>query len=163
MVSVTALGRLMSSEPVRRTGAEPGYVVMMTGMIGGSSKGRHLTFPPRIREARRLVALTSRLAMIDISDGLLLDLSRITKGMGFRLDASRIPVSEDADDLESAMEEGEDFELLFAVHPEDAPAVQQQWGLDTKLTRIGEGTDAGYVLVVDGEERTVVPRGFSDG
>ena len=160
VLSVTAIGRLMGAAPVRRTGAEPGYVVMVTGAIGGSRKGTHLSFEPRLREARCLVDATSRLSMIDVSDGLLLDLTRITPGFGFRLQAERIPLSKNAGDLDAALAEGEDFELLMAMHPDDAPRVLAEWSLDTPLSEIGEVTESGHVLIEGGVERPVAPRGF---
>lgn len=160
VLSVTVLGRPMGAAAVLRAGAKPGDVIMITGAIGGSRHGRHLTFDPRLPEARYLVEATSRLAMIDVSDGLLLDLARLTRGLGFRLDAGRIPLHPDASDLDTALEEGEDFELLCAVDAADVARLGAGWAFDATLTAIGQVTETGSILVVDGTEHTVEPRGF---
>ncbi len=117
-------------EPVMRSGAKPGDSLYVTGPLGGSLRGRHLTFTPRIREAQLVAeALGERLhAMIDISDGLSLDLWRLCQAssVGAVLDERLIEsvISDDArvlahEDgrraLDHALSDGEDFELLAAV------------------------------------------------
>ncbi len=101
---------------------------MVTGSLGGSILGKHLTFTPRVREALRLHELVDLHAMIDISDGLAADLHHICQesGCGAELEADAIPVSVDAcrmadarPPLDHALGDGEDFELLFAVDAAD--------------------------------------------
>ncbi|RME36974.1 MAG: thiamine-phosphate kinase, partial [Planctomycetota bacterium] len=143
-------------EPVRRSGAKPGDGLFVTGRLGGSRLGKHLRFTPRVVEARELAAaLGSRLhAMIDLSDGLSLDLWRVCKasGVGARLFESALAevVSDDARTcartsgktvLEHVLGDGEDFELLFAADGEVSAAGIQAY-------RIGE--------IVEGEGMTLV-------
>lgn len=121
--------------PVRRSGARPGDTLYVTGPLGGSLLGRHLAFTPRVREARQLAAtLGPRLrAMMDISDGLSLDLHRMCRasGTGALLDAALLEavISGDArraaaedrrPPLDHALADGEDFELLLAVEGDAA-------------------------------------------
>ena len=110
---------------------------------------------PRLREGRVLAETGAVRAMIDISDGLLLDLWRLCEAgdLGVRLDAGRVPV-ETGVALDLALAGGEDYELLFAVAPEDADRVLR--GLveetGTPATFIGEFT-------VHGASRTIVDEG----
>src|SRR5438105_4233594 len=54
VISVTLLGEATGPGPVRRSGARAGDWLMVTGPLGGSILGRHLTFGPRVREAVQL-------------------------------------------------------------------------------------------------------------
>jgi thiamine-monophosphate kinase len=121
-VSVTVLGRSAGVTPVRRSGARVGDAIYVTGPLGGSILGRHMSFTPRIREARDLVSRHDIRAMIDISDGLSRDLAHICResGVGAILDASLIPIHDDArrlpgDPLAHALNDGEDHELCFTA------------------------------------------------
>lgn len=117
-------------DPITRAGAKPGDNLYVTGPLGGSLRGRHLTFTPRIIEARAIAeALGTRLhAMIDISDGLSLDLWRMCQasGVGALLNEQQLGpvIHEDAraasredgrTPLDHALNDGEDFELLLAA------------------------------------------------
>src|SRR5947209_5513269 len=66
VISVTIAGEASGRGPVRRSGAQPGDWLMVTGPLGGSILGRHLTFTPRVREALQLPALVDLHAMIDV-------------------------------------------------------------------------------------------------
>ena len=126
MVAVTVLGTVEGGgEPVARSGALPGDVVLVTGPCGGSAAGlRELrTGRPGGEAYRRPVArlgegevarLSGAHAMIDVSDGLALDLHRLadSSGVGFRLDD--VPVAPGAT-LEEALGGGEDYELLITA------------------------------------------------
>ncbi len=173
-------------EPVTRSGAKPGDTLYLTGSLGGTrlagegnsefriqnselSMPGHLTFTPRVREARTLAEkLGTRLhAMIDISDGLSLDLWRICQASGVGATLSRCEldsVISDAakkaakDDGRSALEhvlsDGEDFELLFAVEGQMADA-------PVPACRIGEITDGDSLLKdVDGRCKPLDPKGY---
>lgn len=136
--------------PVTRRGARPGDRLFVTGQLGGSRLGRHLTFAPRIPEARSLAeTLGSDLhAMIDISDGLALDLHRLCHASGcgatIREDSLQVVISPDAHKaaqqdgrsaLEHALSDGEDFELLFAVAKDAVPKLA---ALNVDQHEIGE-------------------------
>src|SRR3990172_2001080 len=81
-IDVTVLAEPFSGvEPITRSGARVGDHIYVTGVLGGSLLGRHMNFIPRITEAKLLAEqLGANLhAMIDISDGLLLDLWRVCR------------------------------------------------------------------------------------
>src|SRR5262245_7916208 len=94
VVTVSMLGRSAGVPPVRRSGARPGDHLYVTGRLGGSILGRHMTFVPRIPEARILAATLRVTSMIDISDGLSRDLHHICEQsqVGAIVMASDIPV-----------------------------------------------------------------------
>src|SRR5438105_7377896 len=129
VVSVTLLGEATPRGPVRRNGAKPGDWLLVTGPLGGSILGKHLDFTPRVREALQLHAAADLHAMIDISDGLAADVHHLCEESrcGAVLRAETIPITPEArgmnderSPLDHALSDGEDFELLFAVAPEDA-------------------------------------------
>jgi thiamine-monophosphate kinase len=65
--------------------------------------------------------------MIDVSDGLALDLHRVADAseVGFVLDPAAIPVAEGAT-LEEALGGGEDYELVVVMAPGDLPAYRRR-------------------------------------
>lgn len=150
VVNVAVVGEPLGSRPVLRSGAKPGDWLFVTGTLGGSLAGRHLTFAPRLREVSRLVELVDLHAMLDISDGLAADLHHILKQsqVGAILDAERIPVSAaatqqataDRSAFDRAISDGEDFELLFTVSPADGQRLESLWRDETPVTRIGQIT-----------------------
>lgn len=135
VISISLAGHVPPDQtPVRRDGARSGDRIWVTGRIGGSILGRHLTFEPRIATALEINRRLGPHAMIDISDGLALDLARILEasGCGAVLDADRLDaaIHPDAERLaaddgqparDHALHDGEDFELI-AVLPQEAPA-----------------------------------------
>jgi len=94
-VSVTMLATDDGIEPLRRSGAKAGDVIFVTGMLGGSIQGKHLTFEPRVREARFLAKHGGIHALMDISDGLASDLRHICRQSGTAacLDLAAVPIS----------------------------------------------------------------------
>lgn len=150
VINVAVIGELWIARPICRKGAQPGDWILVTGALGGSlPSGRHLTFPPRLREAELLVKSAKLHAMMDISDGLAADLHHILKAssVGAILYADQIPLTESAktsnDDrtpLIHALSDGEDFELLFCLAPDAARQLLSSWQMDTPLTHIGEIT-----------------------
>ncbi len=154
VVNVTLLGRPMGERVIRRDGARPGDVLAVTGALGGSGQGRHLAIAPRLAAARELVQLGPPSAMMDVSDGLLLDLQRLVDAShcGFELDAALIPVHADAvalpgDPLERALSDGEDFELIVALPAERWAHLEGAWSRTIPLTRIGSVTTTGQRIL----------------
>lgn len=151
---------------VRRDGATVGDAICVTGRLGGSLLGHHVEFTPRIEEAKRLRdTLGDRLhAMIDITDGLALDLHRIctASGVGAELDAAALETvasdaartaADDRSALDHVLHDGEDFELLSCIDA-DAPALPD-------VTRIGRVIDAGLVLrMASGATSPIAPVGY---
>jgi len=130
-VSVSILGRSAGVTPVRRSGAQPGDAIYVTGPLGGSILGRHLAFIPRVHEARQLVSNHRISAMIDISDGLSRDVAHIAResGVGVVLDAALVPIHDHArqlpgDPLDHALHDGEDHELCFTGEPGIVDAIR---------------------------------------
>lgn len=148
-ITVTMLARGDDVEPVLRSGAHVGDAVLVTGKLGGSGKGRHLQFEPRLDEARKLAKMADVTAMIDLSDGLSSDLIHICRASGVSaiVDAGAIPVSAAAkqatDPLKAALGDGEDFELLLCMARADADRVLGCWDnhSDVPLTLVGEIVD----------------------
>jgi len=168
-ICLTVLSRAAEgAEPVRRDGARVGDAICVTGSLGGSGAGRHLTFEPRVREAIALARRVRVHAMMDISDGLSTDLWRMCRasGCGAILWADRIPVSEAArgsgDPLAAALNDGEDFELLFAVSEVDGVRLEAEGIEGVAVTRIGEMTaEAGVrMMMADGTYRSVQAGGY---
>jgi len=168
-ISVAMLSRPAAHcQPVRRSTARPGDCVCVTGSLGGAAAGRHLTFTPRVREALEITKIARINAMIDISDGLSSDLNRICtqSSVGADIIAADIPVSDaarnSADPLSAALNDGEDFELLFTLAPAGFDRLISAWTMTTPVTRIGTVTDSrGMRLVADnGKSRIIEPKGY---
>ncbi len=161
-------------KPVRRDGMQVGDAVYVTGRLGGSLclRGHHLTFEPRVREACVLArCLGSGLhAMMDLSDGLSTDARRMTvaSGCGIEFDAAALRgvVSEAAlaasredgrGPLEHVFDDGEDFELLFAVdaRAEWRTAEGATVTLSCPCTRVGVAIEEEGVWLREGDGRRV--------
>ncbi len=167
-VNVTMFSRRAEKAPVRRDGAKVADVICVTGSLGGSLHGKHLTFEPRVREALRIAQMVDVHAMMDITDGLSTDLNRICRqsGVGAVLDAGAIPISDVArgceDPLRAALNDGEDFELLFTTSLEDSRRLLDAWEGTPPITEIGRVTDAvGMQLrMPDGQLLALQPAGY---
>jgi thiamine-monophosphate kinase len=158
-VSVTVLGDMVGTDPVLRKGAKPGDLILVTGPLGGSIKGKHLAFAPRLELGRLFANRKSRAhAMIDISDGLARDLGHVCEasGVGAELEAARIPVSRGST-LEGALYDGEDYELLAAFDPKTAWKLEKA-GRGTLIGRIIPGS--GLWLADRGGRRPIEPKGY---
>ena len=113
----------------------------------------------------RMVTINS---MIDISDGLSSDLKRICdqSGVGAIVNAERIPISQQAQSsvnpLSSALNDGEDFELLFTLSQVDCRKLLDEWDEPTAITQIGEITDTGKMQIImpDGRLRDLRAEGY---
>jgi thiamine-monophosphate kinase len=170
VINITVLGEATQRGVVRRSGARPGDRLLVTGPLGGSIKGKHLDFTPRVREALALHAAAPLHAMIDISDGLAADVNHLCEesGCGAVLWAERIPVSEAActfgdgrTPLDHALGDGEDFELVCAVAPEDATALLAAQPIPgITLYEIGECVETALWLEQGGARRPLAPQGY---
>jgi len=175
VVNVAIAGDILPPEKaVTRSGARPGDWIFVTGSLGGSLLGGHLDFVPRVNEARLLNDFCELHAMIDVSDGLVADLYHILEesGVGARLDAASVPVSEAAESmnddrspLEHALGDGEDFELLFTVRPGDGRRLAESSPLTIQLTHIGEivAGDSCTLRQTDGTDVEMPRLGWSHG
>ena len=133
-VHAFAVGAVPRGAAILRSGSRPGDLIFVTGRLGGSRKGHHLAFDPRMQEGAWLRGWAR--AMIDVSDGLASDLRHLTdmSGTGARLELARIPVSRAAAALrdglspvQHALFDGEDFELLFTLPARKRTAFLRAW------------------------------------
>ena len=123
-ISVTALGSLrVKGRAPGRDRARAGQLVLLTGPTGGSIRGRHLKIEPRIAEGQWLHAQGAT-AMMDVSDGLALDLTRMAAQSGVGIVLETVPIHRDAKWLarqdgcsawQHALTDGEDHELMATI------------------------------------------------
>jgi thiamine-monophosphate kinase len=152
-LSVTAIGALASRRrPVGRDRARIGQRVVVTGPLGGSILGRHLRIRPRF-DAARALERSGASAMMDVSDGLALDLFRLARAsrVGIELDARHIPIHADArrsrrDALDHALHDGEDHELIATL---DEGALARARRAVKGLVDIGRVVAGSGLVVVD--------------
>ncbi|MEO5916865.1 MAG: thiamine-phosphate kinase [Luteolibacter sp.] len=140
VISIAATGSVLRNRLVLRSTAKPGDVLFVTGLLGGSIHGKHLDFTPRIEAADWLVSHFKPTAMMDLSDGLAKDLTRMAKasGCGFTIGEAALPLTPGCTPAQ-ALGDGEDFELLFALEAERASELTATWPFpDLPLTRIGK-------------------------
>ena len=135
VLSLTAIGRSAHAPP--RSGAKPGDALYVTGTIGLAGLGlrgeggpealaAYRRPVPRLAEGQALAPIVH--AMMDVSDGLLIDAARMAEasGLAVAIDLDAVPI---AGDRMAAITAGDDYELLFA-----APA---GLALPVAATRIG--------------------------
>lgn len=126
-VSTTVIGMSNGKPPVLRSGAKPGEDLWVTGPIGGSfNTQRHLWFEPRLRESEILVKMFKPTSMIDVSDGFAQDLLHILEDskIGAEVWGHQIPLNEGVP-FEQAINDGEDFELIFTLTSEKSVALKE--------------------------------------
>jgi thiamine-monophosphate kinase len=163
VLSVTILGRSAGGKIVTRAGARPGDGIFVTGPLGGSILGRHLTFEPRVQLGRELAAVAT--AMIDLSDGVSRDLAHICRAssVGAIVDAAAVPIHPDAVELsrrdrvsplQHALNDGEDYELLFTTSAQTGQGIRiGQIAAEPRIFIRGE----------DGTPRPLAPLGWQHG
>jgi thiamine-monophosphate kinase len=165
LISIALLGDVAADKCILRSGAKAGDALFVTGELGGSLAGRHLTFEPRLAEARWLADHFKIHAMIDISDGLAGDLRHLLRqgNVGAEILASAIPISRAAKlqaraessaktPLLAALSDGEDFELLFTAGSKDAVPLLDAWKKEfpkVRLSCIGKITAGGGLKLRD--------------
>ncbi|MFH1198992.1 MAG: thiamine-phosphate kinase [Candidatus Omnitrophota bacterium] len=163
VIDVSMIGEVEKRRLVLRSGAKKGDIIFVSGELGGSIRGKHLSFTPRLKEARVLVNKFKINSMIDISDGLTQDLMHILKESkkGAVIYEDLIPVSLDARGLEEALSMGEDFELLFSASKQEARKIMK---LKThNFYAIGEilGQSLGFNIVDKVKrQKPLRPKGF---
>lgn len=161
-LSLTLAGE--ARRPMLRSGARPGDLLFVSGLLGSAAAGRFLRVPALVAAQRRpapqvklgLTAARWASAAIDVSDGLLADLGHLcaASGVGADLDSHALPlhpaVRRSARGLQWALTGGEDYQLLLAV-----PARHR--ARFAALSCIGT-IRAGRGLSLDGQR--VSPKGF---
>jgi thiamine-monophosphate kinase len=183
VINVAQLGEVEESRKALRSTAKPGYRILVTGDLGESLAGfmfldkfgleraskehskvveRHIRPIPRVPEARIAGEHGLVRAMMDISDGLAIDLGKMCEAseVGARIYADRLLVSDDlrraadaldVDPISLAASGGEDYELLIAAAPSDTEMITK---VIEDLTNIGEFVEGSSAVVIgpDGRE-----------
>ena len=156
-LTLTLVGKVEKGKALLRSGAREGDLVLVTGTLGKTFvSGRHLTFEPRLKEARWLREKLSPNAMMDLSDGLCEDGRRLAlaSGLSMSIAGDCVPCADNCS-LKEAATGGEDFELLLTV-PKSKFSAQLQKRFEKKfslkLSVVGEMTKAGkHPLLIDGK------------
>ena len=177
-INVVAIGRAPMQNIKRRSAANLGDIVCVTGKLGVSSKGlvdimfgdlntaaakAHRRGQARIAEGRFLGTCEAVHAMMDISDGIASDIKHIMElsNVGAEIELSKIPTDYD---IRYATTGGEDYELLLTVAPdkfkEVAAALLSATG--TPLTAIGRITEGDTLQWLDnGQPSELELKGFT--
>jgi thiamine-monophosphate kinase len=165
LADIVLLGTAPTGKSLRRSGAQPGDALYVTGSLGGAAaelsamlggrttlarvvrrEGHPQMFPqPRVATGQALLSRKLATACIDISDGLSTDLAHLcsASNVAAELDQSAIPIHPLACKLgpdaaiKAALHGGEDYELLFAA-PASIRVPHQLAGIP--ITRIGQFT-----------------------
>jgi thiamine-monophosphate kinase len=145
-LNVALIGECRGYAPVLRSGARAGDLIFVTGRLGGTQKRHHLVFEPRLAEGQWLARHKLASAMMDLSDGLGADLPRLAEAskVSFHLDTGGIPRARRAT-LEQALNDGEDYELLFTSTPSHVKTLKKKWPFATPLHCIGVITSRGVI------------------
>ena len=194
-ITVTVIGE--TTHFIGRKGAKLGDRICVTGTLGGSFAGllalqnglkshltkRHLNPLPRIKEGVELALFAT--SMIDISDGLIIDLSHILdeSGVGAKIWRNRLPIDKETERLASkfssspqevlpqgfapfpygtgfAMNGGEDFELLCTIPQKCIKEAKKR----VAFTEIGEiikiKNQKSKIKIIDEEGRGIPIKGF---
>lgn len=167
VLDVSLVGQVRKKSLALRSTAKKGDLILVTGSFGGSIKGKHLNFVPRIKESQYIVKNFMVNSMIDVSDGLALDLFRIIKAsnVGACIYEENIPLSKDAVTVENALYDGEDYELLFTMSPKEAEKllISNFSRAGTRVSLIGEITDKKYgykIFRKNGNEEDLKTKGY---
>lgn len=177
-LALTAFGEAKGHIIPARCGAAPGHTVYVTGPIGDAWAGLQISSgkahaadieisaallkahnrpEPKLDDGRALSSLVS--TMMDISDGLLLDASRIASasGVNLEIDLDQLPLSPafvtvfgDGEEARmNAATGGDDYQLLLTASPETV--------LPIKVTKIGKCRPGSGISLVQQGERVGLP------
>ncbi len=175
VISITVVGK--AQHPVYRHGANVGDLIGMTGVTGESALGlklllqgqhnayftrKHKEVNPELIKGPVLSRYVS--AMIDISDGLLMDLNRILTAStkGARIVWEQIPITPELHSLcqetgwleyDAVLAGGEDYGLLFTIAVEREKELRKE---AIAYTIIGEITDSARSLVVEDRGKPII-------
>lgn len=171
VIGVSMLGEVKREQVVFRCGARVGDLICTTGYHGDSALGlkiwrekggkeitdpflkdamlEHLDPTPRVREGRLIGERRLATAMIDVSDGLILDLRHIAEasGVGARVWLDKVPIStalkrhllDHPEDIQLPLAGGEDYELIFTTSPDNISRIDElAKEVTIPITTIGE-------------------------
>jgi len=169
----------VAERPVLRSTAKPGDKIFVSRPLGASSaflrlikekpleeipeevRLAHLRPEPEVELGRHLSQIVE--SMIDISDGLLLDLHRLCRpsNVGAIVEVEKIPIAPSAT-VDDALAGGEDFALLFTVSKENLKAIKKvEETLSRRLYEVGEIiSERKLFLRESGGLKEVTPQGY---
>lgn len=126
VATLTLIGEAAGARVLTRQGARLGDWIYVTGALGGSLRGHHHRFTPRLAEGAWLAGRAEVRSLMDVSDGLARDLRALTPaGTEPRIMAAAVPLTAAAramsrgsgrTPLDHAISDGEDYELLLTVN-----------------------------------------------
>jgi thiamine-monophosphate kinase len=182
MINITLLGEANPDHLLKRSGAQVGDSIFVTGTLGDAALGffilefdknmnrsyshntltyRHLSPYPRIKEGISIAENRLASAMIDISDGLLIDLRRILtlSKLGATIYIPQLPLSKEFkqyqgklkhNKIDFALKGGEDYELLF-TSPQNKEKELLKLGqtLGVPINKIGEVNSSEELVILD--------------
>jgi len=182
-LGLTAIGRAVGPVP-SRSGAQAGDALWVTGTVGDAGAGLRIALgqiegeagllrryrrpQPRLEAGRHLAPVVT--AMMDVSDGLLIDAARMAEASGFQVavELTAVPLSAPyraacGDDVAARIDAataGDDYELLFAASPDSRAAIgalAAQLGLPmTEVGRFAPGE--GIIVLEHGAALPLPPR-----
>jgi thiamine-monophosphate kinase len=183
MISITALGESLKRKVLYRSGGRAGDLLYVTGILGKSAAGlrlledgcakslskskrdalqAHQMPVPRCEAGLWLAQCGMVHSMMDLSDGLSVDLPRMcaASGVGAEIHSAALPVFSESrlwgcDPVELALHGGEDFELLFTVPASKSRLFEKTYPPKfPKATQIGKlSRDAGNVWMVETDKK----------
>jgi thiamine-monophosphate kinase len=199
VISVVVLGEVSRGRAVTREGARTGDAIVVTGSLGAAAAGLALSRAPApvllaalsagwarelldalARPAARVgegvtLAQCGATAMMDLSDGLAKDLSRlcIASGVGARVGLADVPIPEavraaaaalEVDPMDLAISGGEDYELLATIAQTEVDGARERLRdrFGVALTQVGDIVEGQGLVAVDahGAESTMEPKGW---
>src|SRR5580704_11902038 len=185
VLSLTAIGEVVAGTEIRRSGAQQGDDIWVSGTIGDAFLGLQVlrgSYPslsveqrtalikrfqlpePRVELGPRLAGIVH--AMLDVSDGLVADLGHICEAsqVGACVALAELPLSPAAKQIAAGMPDlplrlttaGDDYELLFTAPPEASETILRLAAeLRLPLTAIGTIEPGAAVRLVDAEGKLV--------
>ncbi len=194
-INISILGEARKGRVFTRTGARPSDQIFVTGTLADSAMGlqllltenaksastkhcrtlikKHLEPIPRIKESGMLAkSKLSVTSMIDLSDGLVQDLSHLCDAnkLGADLHEAKLPFSQALksichqkgyDPTNWVLQGGEDYELLFTIRQEDVKKLNSLFlKADTPVSHIGEITSfPGKIILnkTNGRKKSLKP------
>jgi len=187
VINIALYGEVERTGLVKRSGARPGDMIYVTGTLGDSMAGleiltgqghkpgdwpglikKHLEPVARHSSVAEIISLYTPTSMIDVSDGLLSDITHICNrsGCGFRINTASLPVSDELlsfttsanrHAVDYALESGEEFELMFTAPRGKGMRLKD----GVEVTQIGVITDSGSLLESETGTRECGVRGYN--
>ena len=185
-VAITALGTVARGSALKRSGAELGDEIWLTGILGASTVAIRVMTNPSEDNIDRLMGLRdihpvaryflpvsrNQFAVqlrglanscTDISDGLAAELGELShrSGLGMRVDVDKVPLWRGADTIET-FKADDSYELVFTANPFEREGILElAEETNTPLTKVGVVTDSGDVEFLRNGKNINVGQGYS--